>query len=232
MTQSYQHRPVLEIVNNCFTRLALNAVSTLDQTRMSVLALDLLNGVLQDIGDAGDWQEAYRETIVTAATSTNRFKVSVPVTATSEVVRSIFLVHFGRQTQHLMPQSIPDMKRWIRGSARGTPRHFAVIGVSGADPIMYVYPEPVTAPTEPFQFQVSMYTKHRVLATADASIIPMYNAQLVEQGLYVKLLLEESGGEPTPHVQAALVEYERMKKEELNRFNYDTGDSEIQFVLG
>src|SRR6266498_3232580 len=123
-----------------------------------------------------------------------------------------------------MPQSIPYMKRWIRGSARGTPRHFAVIGVSGADPIMFVYPEPVTAPTEPFQFHVAMYTKHRVLATADASIIPMYNAQLVEQGLYVKLLLEESGGEPTPHVQAALVEYERMKREELNRFNYDTGE--------
>jgi len=27
MTQSYQHRPVIEIVNNCVTRLALNAVS-------------------------------------------------------------------------------------------------------------------------------------------------------------------------------------------------------------
>jgi hypothetical protein len=104
--------------------------------------------------------------------------------------------------------------------------------VSGADPIIYVYPEPVTASGEPFTFQVSMFAKHRIMATADATVIPMYNARVVEQGLYMKLLLEESGGEPSPHVAAALAEYERMKREEVNRFNYDTGDNELQFTLG
>lgn len=231
MPASVQHRTILEIINNCFTRLSINAVTVLDATRLSNLALDLLNDVLADLAGFGDWQEAYRELTVTAATSTNRFKVSVTAAATAEVVKNVFLVYFGEQTQHLQPQSISDIKRWIRGSARGTPRHFSIIGVSGANPIMWVYPEPVTASGEPFTFQVSIYAKHRIMVTADASIVPMYNARLVEQGLYAKLLLEESGNDPTPQYQAALIEYERLKREELNRFTYDTGDDIVQFIL-
>jgi len=230
MPASYQTRTALEIINNCFTRLSINAVATLSETRLSVLALDLLNDVLSDLGTYGDWQEAWREIDVTAATSTNSFKIATA--APNEVIRNILLVHFGHQTQQLMPQPIPDLIRWIRSSAVGTPRFFAIIGVSGSDPIIRVYPEPTTAANEPFQFHVSYYAKHRILVTADSTVVPMYNARLVEQGLYAKLLLEESGGEPSPHVAAALGEYERMKREEVNRFNYDTGDNEIQFTLG
>src|SRR5574338_276347 len=176
MPATGQTKTALEIINNCFTRLSLNAISAIDQTRMGNLALDLLNDVLAELAGYGDWQEAIRELEVACTTSTNRFKVELTAAATAEVVKNIFLVHFGHQTQHLMPQSIPDMRRWIRSSARGTPRHFAIIGVSAANPIMYVYPEPTTAANEPFEFQVMLYAKHRILVTADASIVPMYNA--------------------------------------------------------
>lgn len=232
MTADTQHRPLITIINNCLARLALDAVGTVDATRMSNLALTLVNDVLADLSGYGDWQEALREVVVTAATSTNRFKVQVTANASAEIVKNILALNFGHQTQHLMPQSILNLRRWIRTSTVGTPRHFAVVGTSAANPIIMVYPEPVTAAGEPFQFQSLFYAKHRILVTADNSVVPLYNAKLVEQGLYVKLLLEEAGGEANPQVQAALAEYERMKREELNRFNYDTGDDEIQFFLG
>lgn len=227
-----QNKTILEIINNCFSRLGLNAVSSLSDTRLSVLALNLINDVLADLATYGDWQEAYRTVVVTAQTSTYRYEVSVTAAATAEVVRSIHTVFFGEQTQFMFPRPVQEMQRWIRSSARGTPRHFAIIGVNGANPVIHVYPEPVTAGTEPFAFTVNMFAKHRIMVTADASIVPMYNARLVELGLYARLLLEEAGGEPTPQFQAATVEYERLKAEELNRFNYDTGESEVQFTIG
>lgn len=232
MVASYQHRTVLEIMNNCFTRLSLDAVSAISETRMSNLALTLINDVLADLAGYGDWQEAIREVVVTAATSTNRFKVEVTANASAEVVKNVLALNFGHQTQTLMPQPLLELRRWIRASSVGTPRHFAIIGTSAANPVIVVYPEPVTAAGEPFEFQAVFYSKHRILVTADAAVVPMYNARLVEQGLYAKLLTEESGGEPTAQSTLATAEYERLKQEELNRFNYDTGDNEIQFTLG
>ncbi|HSN23802.1 MAG TPA: hypothetical protein VLS45_06490 [Methylomicrobium sp.] len=231
MPQSAQYRTIIEIINNCFRRLGLDPVSAIDSTRMSNMALGLVNDVLDDLAGYGDWQEAYREVVVTCAASVNRYKVAA-VSATTESVKNILGVYFGNQTVPLNPVTLMEIVQFTRATAHGTPRHFCIQGVSGADPLIRVYPTPATTATGPFSFMAHYYAKHRVLVTADASVVPMYNAKLVEQGLYVKLLLEEAAGEPNPIVQINLAEYEQKKKEEMNRFTYDTGDDHMQFYIG
>lgn len=215
----------ISILNEVMRRLGVNTVSLFDDTKLSRLMLDYLNDVIEECSDYGDWQEMYREVDVTAATSVGTYKI----TASAEM-KNIHEVVWGDDVAPLEVRTIEDIRRLQRLASFGTPRQFAVVGVSGTNPLIRVYPIPTQGAIDAETsaggvFNVSHYKKPRLLTnvTADTTATPAFPSRMLVQGVYAKALLEENGGEPTNEYQVAFAEYIRMRRESLNRFTSDTG---------
>ena len=215
------NRPVLEIINVCMKRLGLDAVSTIDQNSLSIVAVDLLNDVVTDMCDYFQWPQLYAETSVVAVSSVVEYKINVDAKSISEVSVS-------GQVSPLELVTIEDIRRLNRITSSGIPRQFAIIKVSGDASYMRVHPTPVTPLSS---FEVAYYTKPRLVraSAGDGSLVFNLPARVLIQGLYAQMLLEESGGRPTPEVAAASQLYAKMKQDSLNRFTFDTG-SDVYIV--
>ena len=212
------------IINEVMRKLGLKTVTNLSDTKLSSVLTDFLNDVVDEISDYGDWQEMFRETTVQSISSIGTYEIPV-----SGNVKNILEVSWDRQVSPLDVVSIEEILRLQRvGTKGGNPRNYAVVGVSANNPIIRISSIPTTAAP----IVVAYYKKPAVIiaATANNSAMPAFPARMLVQGVYAKALLEENGGTQTPEYQVAYTEYQRMRNETLNRFNYDTGPNEIRFV--
>jgi hypothetical protein len=219
-------RTVLEVVNEVQRRVGLNTTSTLTATKHATVLLGLLNEVIDDMSDFGNWQEMYAEVVVTAISSTGEYSVNPQ----SGLVKNIYEVSFNNSVAPLENRDIQDIRRLQRLGSHGTPRQFGIVGVdqSSGNPKIRVHPIPGSNQDE-LLFNVAIYKKPPLYTTSDTTEEIEFPAATVIQGLYAKALLEENGGEPTPQFQAAFSLYERMKTEALNRYTADTG-TDVYFV--
>ena len=214
MATSDVRKSILEIVNVVQRKLAVNVTSSLTETIQANLLLDLLNDVIDEVSDMGDWQQMFREVEVTAISSVGTYEIKA-----SAQVKNIYEIVWDSDVAPLEVLDIQDIRRLQRLASHGTPRQFAVVGVSGANPLIRVHPIPTTAAT----FDTAFYKKPRYYTTDDGAIVPGFPAKVLEKGLYAKALLEEAGGEPTEQSKTAYAEYARVRSEALNRFTADTG---------
>lgn len=220
-------REAVHIVNEVLERLGVNTVTNLNDTRLSTLLTRFLNDVIDEVSDYGDWPEMYREAEVTASSSVETYELAV-----SGNVKNIYEIVFDTERSPLRVVTIEDIRRLQRGRSFGTPRQFAVVGVSGVNPLFRASPIAVTANvTSNTTFKVAYYKKPSIVTavTANNSAIPAFPSRMLIQGVYAKALLEESGGEPTNEYQVAYTEYLRMRTEALNRLTADTG-SDVYLV--
>lgn len=221
MATSDVRKDVLGIVNEVQRRLGVNTTTTLDATKLTKVILDLLNDVIDEISDFGDWQQMYREVTVTASSSVGTYEAAV-----SAQVKNIMEIVWDTDVSPLEVRSIEDIRRLQRLTSFGVPRQFAVVGVSGVNPLFRIYPVPNSSTISNATngtFDIAYFKKPGLLVTTDVSAVPAFPARVLIQGTYAKALLEENGGEPSPQYQTAYVEYVRMRKEAINRFTYDTG---------
>lgn len=216
---------VIQIVNKVQERMGVNKTTNLDTTKHSGVLLELLNDVIDEVSDFGDWPQMYREWLVTAQSSVGVYEI-----VASANVQRVEEISWNNDTAALDLIDGPDMRRLQRISSYGIPRQYSIIEVSGVNPKFRCTPIPTTAAV----FTIAGYKKTRMFnaaVTADASALPSFPGRVLTQGLYAKALLEEAGGEPTQQYQAAYTEYLRMRKEALNRWTSDTGTC-LQFVPG
>lgn len=215
---------VLQTVNEVRRLLGFKTVNKLDADRNSLMMMRLLNVVVAEISDYGDWQEMYNEVDVTVAvTSTFSLGINHPVQRIHEISLS-------GQRQALYPTTIEHINQLQRGNTTGgVARFFAVKGVDNSNnPLFTIHPTPVTADVGNI-FTVCYYKKEGLydITTADSQI--PFPANVVIQGLYAKALAEESGGALTKEGAAAYQDYRMLMDEGLKRFNSDTGtDIRIQ----
>lgn len=219
---------VIAIVNEVQRRLGVTPTTTLDATRHARVLLGLLNKVVDKATDAGDWQELYSETIVSAQTSVGTYSVT---TTAQALVKNVYEIAFGTDTAPLEVRDTQEIRRLQRLTRPyGKPRQFAIVGVNEVtgNPKFRVYPIPVTAQVSS-NFNIAYYRKEPIYTAADINTVPALPGQVLVEGLYAEALLEENGGEPTPQYQVAFQEYERVRSEALNRYTADTG-TDIYFV--
>lgn len=219
-------KSVLEIINEVERRLGVTESGTLTDGKDTKVKLDLLNDVIDEVSDFGDWQQMFREVAVTATSSVGIYKISV-----SSDVKNVYEIVWGDDVAPLEVRTIEDIRRLQRLASFGTPRQFSIVGVSGTSPKFRVYPIPTSAAIDAETsaggvFDVAYFKKPRLFkttVTADASAIPAFPSRVLTQGLYAKALLEENGGEPSPQYQTAYAEYLRMRQKAYNRLTSDTG---------
>lgn len=213
---------VLSIVNRVERKLGMNVSATLTATSMSRVLLDMLNEVMDEISDSGDWQEMIQEVTVASQSSVGAYEVAV-----SGLVKRIHEISWNNDVAPLYPVDIADIRLFQRTNTYGSPRQFAIFGVnaSSGNPLFRVHPVPTTAAA----FSCLVFVKPSLYTTSSGSSIVPFPSNVAVQGLYAKALLFENGGERTAEFQTAYVEYQRMKKEAMARFNSDTGN-DVSFV--
>ena len=220
----------LEIINTVRLRQGLLGVSSFDADSHTNLLLRLLNEVIEEITDAGDWPQLLREHTVTLATSVVRYAI----TPASGNVKNILDIGYANRSYPLQWISVEEMRQLRRGSrtSTGAPIFAAIVGMSGSDPLIDVHPMPVTADVT--TMDVTFYKMPRLTVTADstAGYVPVWPASLLVQGLYAKALMDENDGLPTPEYLGAYQEFQRMLAEVLNRLGSDTGPNYLKVSPG
>lgn len=225
MANSDVRRTNRQIVNEVQRKLGVNETSAMS-TKQSNVIFDFLNDVIDECNDFGNWAQMFREVNVTAATSVGSYEIAV-----SSQVKNILEIHFNTQQAPLNNVDIPQMRTLQRTGGTGEPRQFSVTETSGANPIIRVYPVPGSNQNDKL-FDVAYYKKNRLYeatVTADVTATPAFPSRMLVQGVYAKMLIEESGQEKTDQYSTAYQEYVRMRREAFNRFTADTG-SEVSIV--
>ncbi len=207
---------VLGAINEVRRKLKLPSVTSVDQDSDSLVKLDYLNDVIADLSDYGDWQELYREAIVSIQTSVRDYAVS------GVVVQNIYEVAASWRTASLRYEGLDDIRRHQRLKLSGDPNFWSLKGVnSEGNPVITLDRWPDSTNTG--FLNVGYYLKPSAYTTADASSTIPFPGRVVVQGLLTKTILDESDGEPTTRYASNLQTYEDMKEETYNRFNGDTG---------
>lgn len=216
---------VLQHINKVERRLETTQSSSI-AGKLALLLLDLLNEVVAEVSDYGDWQEMFRTVDVTGVASQSTYKI----TADDEVKNVLEISHSARGISPLQVVDIPTIRRLGRIGSTGSPSQFAIIGVSGTRPKFQTYP--VVGTNQAGQrFTVAFYAKPPLYTSADGSTLVPFPGAVVHLGLYAKALANEAGGEATAQYTTAYTEYLRARKEALNRFTSDTGNT-VQFIPG
>jgi len=212
-------KSVLGVVNEVERLMGLTTSATLDERRMTLVYLRLLNDVVADLNDFGDWRELYNETVVSAVASAATFTVA----PSAKMVHHLHEVRFSSQPAAMSEVDMSDMRRMQRMNSSGVPRQWAFRSVdASANPVLAVWPVP--AETSGY-FDVSYYEKVREYTTADADVVPPFATEALVAGLYARALFEEQSGEPSRQALTAGAEYEKRKRESYNRYNADSGTS-------
>lgn len=219
---AYVRMTALEIVNEVRRRLGVNTVTTFTDDKLARVLMQLLNEVIAEVNDYGDWQELYQEVLVTASTSVPEYSVRA---SGGKEVHHILEVAFNNKAGELQNRSIEEIRRLRRSGGVGTPRQFTIKGTDASgNPVMAVHPQPGASQNNQ-TFNVALYFKEPLLTEASTATVPVFPGNLLVLGLYAKGLLEENGGEPTRQYQMAFAEYQKFLREAVNRFTTDTGSS-------
>lgn len=209
---------VIGAINEVRKRSKLPPVTTLDQDSDSLTKLSYLNDVVSELSDQANWQELYREAIVSIQTSVRDYAVS------GVVIQNIHEIAYSERTAALRLVKLDELRRLHRVNSVGQPNSWGVKGINGeGNPIISFDRWPSS--NETGYFNIVYYQKPAVYTTADASATVPFPGRVVVQGLLTKTILDESDGEPTQRYIANLELYSNMADESFNRFNGDTGST-------
>ena len=220
----------LEILNRVRLKQGLLGVANFESDSHTNLLMNLLNEVIEEITDAGDWPQLIRQQDVTITSSVTRYTF----TPTSGNVKNIYDIGYANRSYPLQWISIEEMRQLRRGSraSTGAPIFACIMGMSGSDPYFDVHPMPITADVT--TMDVTYYKMPRLTVTADSTsgYVPVWPGSLLVQGLFAKALLDENDGVQTPEYQGAYQEFRRMLEEVYNRLTADTGPGYVKFSPG
>jgi len=215
----------IQLINEVRLLVGLNTVTSLSADKQSRVALRLLNEVISEMANAGDWHELLGSANVTAVVSTREYAMGL-----KHPVHHIHEISVSGRPKSLDPIDLSMYLRYARAGGVGTPNFFTIKGVDNqGNPKFAVHPQPSSAQDGNF-FGVIYYKKPRLMLTCDADELVEFPANVVLNGLYAKVLEEEAGGVVTRESMMAFQTYQNQLQEALNRYNADAGKgTDVQF---
>lgn len=219
------NRTVIGIINEVQRNIAVDETNFANTNKLATVILDNLNDTITECNDYGRWPHMFREAVVTASASVDRYELAV-----SAQINNIIEIHWANtagEAEDVAPLrvvNVTDIRRLQKTRSFGVPRHFSVVNVSGVNPIIRVHPIPGSNENMK-TFDVAFYKKQRLFTTAsaDTTAVPLFDSRMLVYGTLAKTLLDESGQEATPQYTTVYQEYIRMRKEAYNRLTVDTG---------
>jgi len=209
---------VLGIVNEARKKFVLTSAATLTDDSEAELMVEILNDVIDEVTDYGDWKENIKEVVVTASSSVADYSIE-----TNTLVKNVHEIAFDDDISPMWLTTFDDILRLNRIKMYSRPRQWAIVGVDdNANPKVRVFPTPGTNENNK-TFKITYYEKPRLYTTADVSAVPIYPSRVLVAGLVAKKCLEESGGAQTQQYVGYLADYQNKLKEAYNRFHSDSG---------
>ena len=215
-------KTVLEIINDVEESLGINPSASLNANQFTRVLLRLLNEIIAEIADSGDWKEQYAEAVVTAVSSVRDYAVASQLNGSK--VHHIQEVAFQGQIAPLDAVDLSTINQLSRINSVGVPRQYCVVSVNAsADPVIRVAPMPGATQAGKV-FTVSMFRQPQLYTVASAAgFTPPFPATVLIKMLHARALLEENGGEPTPAWEKTNEQAEKALAEALNRYTTDHG---------
>ena len=216
---------VLSIINTVERKMGITPSASLNSTTFTTVLLELLNEVVADLTEDGEWKELYFSTTVTAQSSVADYAVDP-----SGLVHHIYEVsQSARGVSPLTPVNLSEINLLNRTNSFGVSNQYSIVSANASgQPVMRVFPTPGSSQNGDL-FTVVGYLKPPLYTTSDAATVPEFPARLLWMGLHAMALLEENGGEPSREYLMAQRMYEKAKRQELNRFTTDQGPT-VQFI--
>lgn len=208
---------VLQTVNEVQRKLGLNATA-LGANKISTELVDHINDVVSDLSDFGNWLETLATAMVTAQSSVRDYTIN-----TSAVIKNIGDIYITSKSGPLNSVSIQDMRILTRSTARGVPSQYTIYGTdTNGNPVIRVRPVPDSSQAGEM-FSILFYTKPPIYATTDSSVVIPYPARVIVLGVLASYTLRQNSGAPNDQYSAFYQQYLSERRENLNRFNSDTG---------
>lgn len=209
---------LLEVVNEVQRRLGLSATQSLSTNKLSIMMVDFINDICDELSDLGQWQEMLVSANISAVPGQRDYFIN-----TSAQVKNIGDIFFSTNTGPLKNVTIRDMRIMTRVSSNGIPTQFTVFGTDvNGNPNIRVRPTPSSAQSGGF-FSLTYYIRTPKYTTADGATLIPFPGNIVVNGVLAMQALNESGGSQTDHYAKLQQDYLESRKEALNRFNGDTG---------
>ena len=208
------NKTALEIVNVVMQRLGVDQVSNLNTNKLSIMATDFLNDVLDDMADFGDFTQMYSEITVTAQSSVVQYSITSPSQNIKEIV-------WNNDVSPLILTTSEEIRHLRRTRSQGTPRHAAIVQSSGVNATFEISPMPLTAASMVITQYLRPLTIYATSGDND-TYIP-FPARAVAEVLYALMVLEENGNVGTQEALLNNRRYQEMKQAALNRYTADTG---------
>jgi hypothetical protein len=209
---------VLEIVQEVCRKLSLNTPSSLTANKETILMVDYINDICDELSDYGNWQEMMVSANVTAVSGQENYSIT-----TSANIKNIADIYFSQRKGPLRSITVEDMRLLTRVTAVGQPTQFTVFQTdANGNPNIRVRPTPSTNEAGGL-FSVLYYIRCPQYTTSDASTVVPFPGQVVVNGVLALCLLGESDGAQTDRYVRVQQMYQDSIKEAINRFNGDTG---------
>jgi hypothetical protein len=211
---------VLQTVNEVFRKLGLSPVTSVNDNTLSREMVDFINDICNELSDFGNWQEMLVSANVSCVSSTMNYLIP-----TSGNIKNIADIYFSQRTGPMRHVTLEDMRIRTRVTAVGVPIQYTIFGtdISSGNPIIRVWPKPVSAQSVGGIFSVLYYQRPPLYSTADSAVIIPFPARIVVLGVLAKAVLNESEGAITDRYTKTYQDYLLARKEALNRFNGDSG---------
>lgn len=217
---------VLSVINIVERKMGVAVSATLTSTAFTQTLLDLLNEVVADIAEDGERKELYFSTLVTAQSSVSDYAVD----PAGGLVHHIYEVsQSARGVAPLTPVNLSEINLLNRTNSFGVSNQWHIVSANASgQPVTRVFPTPGANENNDL-FTFVGFLKPPLYTTSDATVVPVFPANVLWRGLHAYALLEENGGEPSREYQMALGMYEKAKQQDLNRFTTDSGPT-VQFM--
>lgn len=209
---------VIQVINEVQRKMGLDATNTISANKQSVLMLDFVNDVCNDLSDFGNWQEALVTSNVTCVSGQRDYSIN-----TSANIKNIGDIYFSLRRGPIRNITIDDMRIMSRVSSKGTPTQFTVFGTdANGNPALRFRPTP-SATEAGGIFSVLYYVRAPLFTTSDINTLIPFPGDVVTDGVEAMAILNESEGAPNDRYKYTQQKYLEGRKNALNRFNGDTG---------
>jgi hypothetical protein len=216
---------VLEIINKVLTKLGVDTVTAVNDTKFSTVLVEYLNNVCEDLSNHGDWPVMRHEQTYSITSIKRDYEASLA----AGYFRNIKKVRVSGRQSYMRPEDPDVLNLRVVASSKGTPNTYTIISATVDNPVIRIEPMPdnndnmVVTGFKVYQdLDVSAYT-------SIASLVPPWNGPLMVEGLHAKALWHEGGNTETPEFMIATKIYELSKSKEFARFTSMT-DTVVQIV--
>lgn len=225
---------ILQIVNEVCGRMNVRTVSSTSQNSFTVNLIALLNDIVDDLLDFGNWNELRASAQFTLVSGQARYAAATTALTTANwFIHSVSEVRVSGRVPPLEPVAdVNEGRMLLRTRSYGQPSRFFVEGQDSlGNPMFNLFPIPGSQSAGNTAFVQYQVQPPRYEPGVDDAVVVPFPGRVVVSGLLAAAILDESGGAETQQYRSQIQRYLVLKNNAIGRQTAKTGEY-VQFQVG